>query len=186
MSAGERLVVGRVRGVHGLRGWVRVESLTDRPQDRFAAGATLFLEGDDRPLTVEEAVAAEAGWRLRFAQVPDRTAAEGLLGAYLEAAPGPDQRLARGEYYWHEVIGAAVTDSDGSALGEVVDVYRAGGAEVAVVAGPSGELDVPLVQAVVRVFQPGQGRIVIDAEAMGLHGDQAGAREAGAREAGGS
>ncbi len=170
MSTGERLVVGQVRGFHGLKGTVRVESLTDRAEERFAAGRSLFVEGGEAPLTIIEAEPDAQGWRLRFAEVPDRTAAETLRDVYLEAVVAPGERLPRGEYYWHQVIGATVTDTDGSALGEVVDIYRAGGAEVVVVRGPTGELDVPLVRAVVRIFAPTRGEIVVDGEALGLRG----------------
>jgi len=41
-----------------------------------------------------------------------------------------------------------------------------------VVAGPAGELDVPLIRSVVRVFAPARGEIVIDGEALGLRGDE--------------
>jgi 16S rRNA processing protein RimM len=50
-----RLVVGRVRGLHGLRGAVRVEVLTDQPEVRFAAGQVLHPEGDPRSLTIAAA-----------------------------------------------------------------------------------------------------------------------------------
>jgi ribosomal 30S subunit maturation factor RimM len=79
--------------------------------------------------------------------------------------------LPRGEFYWHQVVGSAVTDVDGTALGEVVDIYRAGGADVAVVRGPAGELDIPLVRTVVRIFAPGRGEIVVDGDALGLRGE---------------
>jgi 16S rRNA processing protein RimM len=172
MTAGERLVVGQVRGFHGLRGTVRVESLTDRPDERFAVGRVLYREGDETPLTIAEADADAVGWRVRFAEVPDRTAAESLRDVYLEAVVAPGQELPRGEFYWHQVVGSAVADVDGTALGEVVDVYRAGGADVAVVQGPRGELDVPLVRTVVRIFAPGRGEIVVDGEALGLRGEE--------------
>ena len=42
----ERLVVGLVRGIHGLKGAVRVEVLTDNPE-RFDAGETVYREGGD-------------------------------------------------------------------------------------------------------------------------------------------
>jgi 16S rRNA processing protein RimM len=173
VTAGERLVVGQVRGFHGLKGTVRVESLTDRPEERFAVGRTLFREGAKAPLTITEAAPDSLGWRLRFAEVPDRTAAESLRDVYLEAVVAPGEELARGEFYWHEVIGARVSDVDGTLLGEVVDVYRAGGAEVVVVRGPVGEVDVPLVRSVVRIFAPSRGEIVVDGDALGLHGDDA-------------
>ena len=44
------LVVGLVRGVHGLNGAIRVEILTDRPEARFARGAVLYREGSTEPL----------------------------------------------------------------------------------------------------------------------------------------
>lgn len=170
MSAGERLVVGQVRGFHGLKGALRVESLTDREDERFAVGGTLFVEGRDDPLKIVEAVPDGQGWRVRFAEVTDRTASEKLRDVYLEAVVAPGEELPRGEFYWHEVIGASVSDVDGTLLGKVVDVYRAGGAEVVVVRGPAGEIDIPLVRAVVRIFAPARGEIVVDGEAMGLRG----------------
>ena len=177
MTAGERLVVGQVRGFHGLRGTVRVESLTDRAEDRFAAGRVLFIEGSGTRLTIAEADQDGIGWRLRFAEVPDRTAAESLRDVYLEAVVAPGEELPRGEFYWHEVIGTKVTDVDGTPLGEVADVYRAGGAEVVVVRGPAGELDIPLVRSVVRIFAPARGEMVVDGDALGLRGEPAVAGE---------
>jgi 16S rRNA processing protein RimM len=168
----DRLVVALVRGVHGLHGAVRVEVLTDRPEDRFAPGAVLHREGRPERLTITAAqpVGDGPGWRLRFVEIPDRTAAEALRGVYLEAVVGPTEGLGRGEYYWHEVIGVPVSDVAGNALGVVRDVYRAGGAEVFVVDGGAvGAFDVPAVRAFIRTFAPRRGEIVVDAAALGLH-----------------
>jgi 16S rRNA processing protein RimM len=170
-AAGERLVVALVRGLHGLRGAVRVEILTDRPEERYAVGSVLHREGSDEPLTVawSSAVADGPGWRIRFEEVPDRTAAEALMGAYLEIVPGPGDALPRGAYFWHEVIGTAVASTTGEALGTVRDVYRSGGAEVFVVdGGPYGEFDVPAVRDFVRIFAPRRGEIVVDVAALDL------------------
>ncbi len=181
MSAGERLVVAKVRGFHGLKGTLRLESLTDRAEERFAVGRSLFPEGSDRALTVVEAAPDTLGWRVRFAEVPDRTAAEALRDVYLEAVVGPGEELPRGEFYWHEVVGASVADVDGTALGEVVDIYRAGGAEVLLVRGTAGELDVPVVRSVIRIFAPARGEIVVDGEVLGLRREKgtAGSTEPG-------
>jgi 16S rRNA processing protein RimM len=170
-AAGDRLVVALVRGLHGLRGAVRVEILTDHPEERYAVGSVLHREGSDEPLTVawSSAVADGPGWRLRFEEIPDRTAAEPLMGAYLEVVPGPEQALPRGAYFWHEVIGTPVSSPAGEALGTVRDVYRSGGAEVFIVdGGPYGEFDVPAVRDFVRIFAPRRGEIVVDPEALDL------------------
>ncbi len=163
-------MVALVRGVHGLRGRLRIEVLTDRPEVRFAPGAVLHPEGTTERLTVADArpVADGPGWWLAAREIRDRESAETLRDRYLEAVVGPDE-LAEGDVYWHEVVGVPVVDLDGSPLGSVADVYRVGVAEVLVVrGGPLGELDVPNVAAVVREFAPREGRIVADAAALDL------------------
>ena len=145
--------------------------MSDRAEERFEVGRILFVEGRENKLTIVESMTDALGWRLRFAEVPDRNAAESYRDVYLEAVVAPGEQLPRGEFYWHEIIGATVQDVDGSILGKVVDVYRAGGADVVVVRGAAGEIDVALVKAVVRVFDPAKGEIVVDGEALGLRGD---------------
>ena len=166
-----RLVVGLVRGVHGLNGAVRVEILTDRPEARFARGARLFREGEEAALSVVDARAIPdgPGWRVRFREVPDRTAAETLRGAYLEADVPPADAPGRGAAYWHEVIGVPVRGLDGEELGTVADIYRVGENDVYVVrGGPRGEFDLPAVRDFVRIFAPRRGEIVVDAAALEL------------------
>ncbi len=165
--AGGRLVVGLVRGVHGLQGAVRVEPLSDDPA-RFEPGSRLYQEGSTRPLTVAWAQADEPGILVRFREVTSREAADVLRDAYLEA-DAPAASLAPGEYWWHEVIGATASTLGGEVLGRVEDIFRAGGGEVYVVrGGPRGELLVPAVRAVIRELAPREGRLVVDADALGL------------------
>jgi 16S rRNA processing protein RimM len=164
-------VVALVRGVHGLRGAIRVEVLTDRPEERFVAGASLFREGRDDALTIASAeeIVDGPGWRLRFRELSTRDGADTLRGAYLEAAVRPDEDLSRGSYYWHEVIGTAVRGVDGTELGTVQDIYRVGQTEVFLVGGGAfGSFDVPAVRAFIRIFAPRRGEIVVDAEALDL------------------
>ena len=166
-----RLVVGQVRGLHGLRGAVRVEVLTDHPELRFDQGNVLHVEGDSRPLTIASAQAVEdgPGWRLTFAEVPDRQRAEPLREAYLEIEVDRETDLEAGAAYWHEVVGATVRDSTGAVLGAVADVYRAGETEVYVVrGGQPGEFDVPAVRDIITTFAPERGEIVVDETVLDL------------------
>jgi 16S rRNA processing protein RimM len=163
----ERLVVGRVRGVFGLRGAVRVELLTDDPAARFAVGSTVHREGDDAPLTIAWARADGPGFLVRFREVTTREEADELRDVYLEA--GVTASLPDEEYYWHEVIGSQVRTTGGEDLGRVVDIFRTGGAEIyTVTGGPRGEVLVPAVKSVVRTFTPREGLIVVDPDALDL------------------
>jgi 16S rRNA processing protein RimM len=157
--------------LHGLRGVVRVEVLTDRPEERFAPGRVLHREGTSAPLTIVVAGPVEdgPGWRLQFGEIRSRSAAEGLREAYLETIVDREADLEPGAAYWHEVIGTEVRALDGRPLGAVADVYRVGEAEVLVVRdGPVGEFDVPVVKDIVRVFAPERGEIVVDEGVLDL------------------
>jgi 16S rRNA processing protein RimM len=165
-----RLVVALVRGFRGLRGHVRVELLTDRPDDRFPVGAQLYLEGTDERLTIAEAtpVADGRGWWLRFREIGDRNLAEERLrDRYLEIVQ-PDEPREEGRWLWHELIGLAVSSTTGEALGTIVDIYRAGGAEVFVVRGPRGEFDVPGVRGIVTELAPERAGMVVDLDSLAL------------------
>lgn len=164
-------MVALVRGVHGLRGAVRVEVLTDHPETRFVPGAVLHREGQDTALTIAsaEAVVDGPGWRVRFREIGDRDTADTLRGAYLEAVVLPELELGRGEYYWHEIVGCPVRGVDGADLGTVKDVYRIGENEVFVVDGGTvAPFDLPAVRAFIRVFAPRRGEIMVDAESLDL------------------
>jgi 16S rRNA processing protein RimM len=135
------------------------------------AGAVLYREGSEEPLTIAsaEAVADGPGWRIRFREIASREAADTLRAAYLETAVRPDADLARGEVYWHEVVGVAVRGVDGAELGTVQDIYRVAENEVYIVGGGAyGTFDVPAVRAFIRIFAPRRGEIVVDAEALDL------------------
>jgi 16S rRNA processing protein RimM len=167
----ERLVVALVRGVHGLHGAVRVEILTDRPEQRFRPGVVLYREGSEIPLTIAaaEAVQDGPGWRIRFDEIISREGADTLRQAYLETVVQPGAELARGEVFWHEVIGVPVRGVDETELGVVTDIYRVAENEVYVVRGePYGTFDVPAVRPFVRIFAPRRGEIVVDVDALGL------------------
>ena len=110
------------------------------------------------------------GWRVRFEEITTRDAADTLRGTYLESVVHPLGDLARGEVYWHEVVGVTVRGVDGTELGVVRDVYRVAENEVYIVTGERyGTFDLPAVRAFIRVFAPRRGEIVIDAEALDLH-----------------
>ncbi len=148
-----------------------MEVLTDRPEARFVPGAVLYREGSEEPLTIAsaEAVADGPGWRVRFREITSREAADTLRAAYLETAVRPDADLARGEVYWHEVVGVPVRGVDGAELGTVQDIYRVAENEVYIVGGGAyGTFDVPAVRAFIRIFAPRRGEIVVDAEALDL------------------
>ncbi len=171
VAPAQRLVVGLVRGLHGLRGTVRVEILSDDPR-RFARGRRLYLEGESQSLTISWSQADPPGILVRFREIDHREAAETLRERYLEAEVVPEA-LRPGSFYWHEVEGTEVRTTDGERLGSVEEIFRVGEGEVFIVrGGPRGEILIPAVSAVITELAPREGRIVVDRAALGLDEDE--------------
>ena len=93
-----------------------------------------------------------------FEGMESREAAETLVGRYLEA---PAHELEAESYFWGDLIGLKVEDSDGAQLGELVEIFRAGGNEVYRVVGAHGERLVPALRSVVQRIDLEAGLMVV-------------------------
>ena len=149
-----RVVVGRIGRAHGIRGELTVEVRTDAPEERFSPGASLFCVG--RAGLPEQVVVRDHRWQsgrlvLRLAGVSDRTAAEALRGALLEADVDLTES-AEDEFHDLVLVGLSVRDRHGSELGSVSEVLHLPGQDLLVVVGSSGnEILVPFVTDIVPV-----------------------------------
>ena len=160
-----RVVVGRIGRAQGLRGEVTVEPRTDAPEERFSPGAVLYLEahpGQSEPVTV-----AGHRWQgnrlvLQLEGVPDRTAAEALRGALLEAEVDVTD-TSDDEYHDAALIGLDVHDTAGMVLGTISEVLHLPGQDVLAVARPDeAELLVPFVRQIVAEVDLAGGFVVVD------------------------
>jgi 16S rRNA processing protein RimM len=157
------LAVGRIGRPHGVHGEVSVETSTDDPGARFAPGSSLVTDPARLgPLTIESVRPHAGRLLIRFAGVADRTAAEALRGTLLmvdsaDIPPSDDPE----EFHDQELIGLVAVTTDGTHVGEVVDVEHLG-QDLLVIRRPAGDALVPFVRALVPEVDVPGGRIVID------------------------
>jgi 16S rRNA processing protein RimM len=160
------LLVGRVAKAHGIGGELAVDVHTDAPDERFSPGAVLSARLRDRSvrtLTVSEARPHSGRLLVRFDEVPDRTAAEGLRGAQLlvDAADLPPSEDPDA-FYDHELEGLAAVLGDGTEIGKVREIARSPGGELLVVdLAEGGEALVPFVREIVPEIDIPGGRVVL-------------------------
>jgi small subunit ribosomal protein S16 len=147
------VTIGRVIKPQGRRGEMLTESLSDRP-DRFPGLRRAFVPGPGGE-AVEVRVDAVRPHKRRFALklggVETIDEAERLRGVELRIREQDLAPLPEGSYYHHQLVGLAVVDGEGGALGSVSAVLATGGeAPVLEVAGPSGEWLLPFAADFVR------------------------------------
>lgn len=139
-------MLGRISGVFGVRGWVRVFSYTD-PREAILDYESWLLgqEGAWRPAKVAEGQRHGKTVVARIDGFDDRDQAATLIGAEIgvprEALPEAEE----GHYYWSDLEGLRVVRSDGSELGVLAYLLETGAHDVMVVKGEREQL-VPFVK----------------------------------------
>ena len=111
-------------GAHGVTGEVRLKLFTEdlRPYKSFDAAG--------RKLTLRSIRPGPNGAVARFAEIPDRNAAEALRGTQLTVPRAALPPLGEGEYYHADLIGLPCLSTEGEALGTVVLIENFGAGDV--------------------------------------------------------
>ncbi|MBR2524548.1 MAG: 16S rRNA processing protein RimM [Clostridiales bacterium] len=125
----ELIIIGKICGVHGIRGEVKVYPLTDDAH-RFLKLKDCFLSQEDlkKPVTkkVEKARLDKDMVLVKFEDISDRTIAEGLRGQYISVTRENAAELPEGRYYIVDLIGLEVIDDERGPLGKISDCYETG------------------------------------------------------------
>ena len=159
------LVIGQVAGVHGLRGELKVDILTDDPH-RFGLLERVFVGLEDEepvPWLLEGYRLHKGRALLKLGNCDDRITADTLRGYLIQVPLEEALPLEDGQYFEHQVIGLDVWTTDGEYLGEVVEILYTGANEVYVIGGgPAGrELLIPAIEEVVLEVDLEGGRLVV-------------------------
>jgi 16S rRNA processing protein RimM len=159
----ERVIVGRIAGVYGVRGWVKVFSETAPKENIFKYSPWQIRVADEwRNIRVVEGRPQGKGLVAQLESYTDRDQVRELVGAEIAVFRDQLPRPKEGEYYWADMIGLKVVTLDGQELGVVDHLFETGANDVLVVKGERERL-IPFVQGqFVQVVDLEAGQIRVD------------------------
>jgi 16S rRNA processing protein RimM len=159
----DMVVVGRIARPHGLRGDVIVNPETDFVDERFCAGADVWVRSaaGERRLTIAAARMQGSRPVIAFDGLSRLEDVEAMAGLELRIPEEALRPLAPGRYYQHQLVGCAVETKDRGAVGRVVRVESTGGSRL-VVESPRGEVLIPLAVDICVEIDVSGKRIRID------------------------
>ena len=155
--------MGRVVAAVGIRGELRVKTFTEEPEGLAAYERWVVRTKDGwLEMPLEGFALRPNGTVAKLAGCDDRDAAERLRGADIAIPRGEfESAEAEGQLYQVDLIGLAVVDEQGRALGTVDSFIETGGASVMLVKGGRERL-IPFVEAYVKGVEREARRIVVD------------------------
>jgi len=157
----QRICLGAIAGVHGVKGLVRLKSFTSDPKD-IASYGKLEDERGARHFEVEVIGASRGALIARIKGVEDRDTAERLKGERLYVKRSSLPPAGEGEFYQHDLIGLEARLPDGTALGRVSAVHDFGGGTNLEIERPEGgSVMLPFTSRSVPEIDIAQGRITI-------------------------
>ena len=158
----DRVCVGVIVGVHGVRGAVRIKSFTEVAAD-IGYYSPVEDEAGSRKIRLKVTGEVKGSVIATLEGVAGRDAAEALKGTKLWVARERLPRTDEDEFLYSDLIGMAVLGTDGERLGTVTAVHDFGAGDVLDIAlSPRGNLMVPFTKdAVPEIDVSGRSLVVI-------------------------
>jgi 16S rRNA processing protein RimM len=127
----DAIEVGRIADAWGIKGWFKVLPHSAEPEALFSSKRWLLQPpgaggSQTFKLAIREAK-EHSGVIVAWSEdVPDRNAAEALRGARVFVPRSSFPTAGIDEYYWVDLIGLAVVNREGVALGDVRELLTSG------------------------------------------------------------
>lgn len=167
-TSAQEIVIGRISGVYGVRGWVKIHSFTEPSENLFGYRGWKIRRRDRwEAIEIDDGKQHGKGLIAHIAGVDDRAGAELLKGCDIAVPRAELPPLEGDEYYWHQLEGLEVY-CGAVLLGRVDHLLETGANDVLVVRGSEGSLDgrerlIPWVRGqVIRAVDLDAGRIDVE------------------------
>lgn len=138
------ITAGKVAGVFGVKGWVKVKTFTGSPEAILDYTPWYFESPRTGGLEVGEVVESrvtDKGVIVLLKGINDRDEAKALVGASILIDKCLLPALEESEFYWHELEGLRVRTLTGTDLGSISHLMETGANDVVVVKGDDAACD---------------------------------------------
>lgn len=157
------VTLGRIGGVYGIKGWLKVHSYTEPRENIVDYSPWLLARGDERrEARVTEARTGNGRVIVKLEGLDDRDAAREWVGAEIAVERRQLPPCGPGEYYWSDLEGLEVRTPAGEVLGKVDHLLATGGNDVLVITGETERLIPFVLESVIHSVDLDGGVIVAD------------------------
>lgn len=160
-----KIGVGRISGIYGVSGWVRVVSWTRPITNIFSYSPWLIGEGEQQESReLLEGRVQGKGLVARLRGLDDRDVARSYIGKPIELYRHQMPELPAGQYYWYDLMQLEVINTRDIPLGKVTGILETGANDVLVIEGEGRHLVPLIMERYVVEVDLANGRMIVDWE----------------------
>ena len=130
----KRVVLGQIGKVHGIKGWLNLNSFTVPPENILDySHLTVEIEDNLEILEIDQFRQKADGLIVHFSGYDTPEVARKLIGLKVVLSSNYLPELDDGDYYWHEIEGMEVLNQNGVNFGKIAHLMETGANDVLVV-----------------------------------------------------
>ena len=133
MSNDNHVIVGKIISHHGIKGWLTIRSFTKIPEEIFKYDLNILSNNEYIKIDLEEFNIMPKKIIMKVKGFNDIESTSFYLGKKLTVAKENLPKTKKDEYYWHELIGLNVMNSEKRNIGIVDGLFSSGDNDVLIV-----------------------------------------------------
>ena len=134
MEDDKKIYLGKITGVHGIKGWLKIQSFSSPPANILNYPSWIINnKGEEDYYSIEQGRKQNNKIVVKLEKIDDRNTAESLINSKIQILRSDLPKLSNENYYWSDLVGLSVLNSEEKVIGKIESLIETGANDVMVI-----------------------------------------------------
>ena len=134
MEDDKKIYLGKITGVHGIKGWLKIQSFSSPPENILNYPSWIINnKGEEDYYSIEQGRKQNNKIVVKLEKIDDRNTAESLINSKIQILRSDLPKLSNENYYWSDLVGLSVLNSEETVIGKIESLIETGANDVMVI-----------------------------------------------------
>ena len=134
MEDDKKIYLGKITGVHGIKGWLKIQSFSSPPENILNYPSWIINnQGEEELYSIEQGRKQNNKIVVKLEKIDDRNTAESLINSKIQILRSDLPKLSNENYYWSDLVGLSVLSSEEKVIGKIESLIETGANDVMVI-----------------------------------------------------
>ena len=140
MEDDKKIYLGKITGVHGIKGWLKIQSFSSPPENILNYPSWIINnKGEEDYYSIEQGRKQNNKIVAKLEKIDDRNTAESLINSKIQILRSDLPKLSNENYYWSDLVGLSVLNSEEKVIGRIESLIETTANDIMVINTPKDE-----------------------------------------------